>query len=70
MNTASRYTLSAPVVLTFTREFISGALVGLTHDDALGFCDMKSAEEYVAICNKLAKRNGFKIISHSTKGRA
>ena len=39
---------SYPFTLIFTREFTEGALVGLTHDDSIGFCSKFDAEEWVS----------------------
>ncbi|MGA7121198.1 MAG: hypothetical protein WBY94_13925 [Polyangiaceae bacterium] len=54
-----------PYTLSFTREFTSGTLAGLTHDDKLGFCAAPDAEEWVSSVNG-ANRAGkleYKVIA-------
>jgi hypothetical protein len=41
-----------PYQLTFTREFTKGSLMGLTHEDTVGFCTEADAEEWVAAVNR------------------
>lgn len=41
-----------PFTLVFTREFTTGILVGLTHDDKCGFCTALDAEEWVSSVNR------------------
>jgi hypothetical protein len=65
---ASR-SVTYPVTLRFTREFTRGTLVGLTHDDAIGFCRASDADEWVSSVNR-ANRAGkvdYKVIRWSTK---
>ena len=54
-----------PFTLTFTREFTSGSLVGLTHDDHLGFCREADAHEWVSSVNQANKRGtlDYKVIA-------
>jgi hypothetical protein len=48
-------TTSYPFTLAFTREFTKGTLIGLTHEDVLGFCNALDAEEWVASINRKNK---------------
>ena len=40
--------MAYPFTLSFTREFTTGTLAGLTHDDSLGFCRAADADEWIA----------------------
>ena len=60
-----------PVTLAFTREFTKGTLVGMTHDDTIGFCSVFDAEEWVSSVNA-ANRKGkveYRVIKWSVSGR-
>ena len=48
--------------LHFTRRFTSGTLVGLTHDDQLGFCNEADAHEWVATINA-SKKLSYRVES-------
>lgn len=41
-----------PFTLEFTREFTSGHLVGLTHDDEIGFCRASDGDEWISSVNQ------------------
>lgn len=58
-----------PVRLAFTREFTRGNLVGLTHEDSMGFCKALDAEEWVSAINSANARGkvDYKIISWKTE---
>jgi hypothetical protein len=40
------------IALSFVREFTSGNLVGLTHEDTIGFCSEAAASEWVSTINR------------------
>jgi hypothetical protein len=40
------------VTLSFVREFTSGNLVGLTHEDQIGFCSEAASSEWVSTINR------------------
>jgi hypothetical protein len=56
-----------PYTLTFTREFTTGTLKGLTHDDTIGFCRAQHADEWVASVNAANAKGkvDYKVIKWS-----
>jgi len=56
--------------LHFTREFTSGMLVGLTHDDKIGFCEASSAHEWVSSVNRANAKGklDYKVIKFAVRG--
>jgi hypothetical protein len=53
-----------PFTLDFTREFTAGTLVGLTHEDTIGFCHGSDADEWVSSVNRANKAGkvDYKVI--------
>ena len=53
--------------LAFTREFTSGTLAGLTHDDIIGFCRAADADEWVTSVNAANARGkvDYRVIKWS-----
>lgn len=51
--------------LVFTREFTKGTLVGLTHEDSIGFCSATACNEWVSAVNRANKAGkvDYKVIS-------
>ena len=56
------------IACSFVREFTSGSLVGLTHEDTIGFCSEAAASEWVSTINsKNAKGDiDYHIVKWST----
>lgn len=63
--TALRSLAYYPFTLQFTREFTKGTLLGLTHDDSLGFCVELDAEEWVSAVNANNRKGSvdYKVVS-------
>ena len=40
------------IALSFVREFTAGNLIGLTHEDTIGFCSEAAALEWVSTINR------------------
>jgi hypothetical protein len=55
--------------LSFTREFTSGTLVGLTHDDSIGFCTRLDAEEWVSSISRqnAAGKLNYRVVKWSVR---
>jgi hypothetical protein len=51
--------------LHFTREFTSGCLVGMTHEDEIGFCSSVDCDEWVSAVNRNNKAGkvDYKVVS-------
>ncbi len=62
-------TTSYPFTLAFTREFTDGNLVGLTHDDTIGFCRASDADEWVSSVNRANKSGkvNYRVIKWSVR---